>query len=187
MTDVVYFIQGEASGAIKIGHSRNLKARLSSMQTASTEPLKLLGFMPGGEEVESSLHERFADARKRGEWFTATPELLALIASLSTEAEIARAIPFEEDAHTVLADRWIAKLERQEVYANGRTWLEAREIVARRLGFKPGFLENLRRGRIAAISARDYETIRIASLEHCEQLLLTAKETLAQLKAIWAA
>lgn len=75
----VYF--AEADGRIKIGYSRQVAARVNQIQTGNAAPIKLLGFIPGGLAREREIHAQFASARLNGEWFTATPELLAFIAS----------------------------------------------------------------------------------------------------------
>jgi hypothetical protein len=72
----VYFI--ECGGYIKIGYT-SLKARLSSLATANPYPLKVLATVEGDQQTEELLHNRFADAFHRGEWFRKTPELLAFI------------------------------------------------------------------------------------------------------------
>lgn len=73
----VYF--AEADGRIKIGWSRKVATRIAQLQTGSAAAIKLLGVTAGGRTREREIHHRFADARVGGEWFTATPELLAYI------------------------------------------------------------------------------------------------------------
>jgi hypothetical protein len=53
---------------------------------ANPYPLKVLATMEGGKQIESSLHDRFADAFHRGEWFRKTPELLAFIDQIAGRA-----------------------------------------------------------------------------------------------------
>jgi len=67
----VYFIQDTISGHVKIGKSKNPKARLSQLQTATTNPLKLLHTIEceDMDELETMFHSRFADCYIRGEWF----------------------------------------------------------------------------------------------------------------------
>jgi hypothetical protein len=78
----VYF--AEADGRIKIGWSRKVATRVAQLQTGSPVPIKLLGVTPGGRSLERELHHRFAADRLTGEWFTATPELLACIAAATS-------------------------------------------------------------------------------------------------------
>lgn len=67
MTEVVYFI--DDGTAVKIGWTKDLPGRLATLQTGSSRPLTLLRAVPGGRDLEASLHERLADARLQGEWF----------------------------------------------------------------------------------------------------------------------
>lgn len=77
----VYFVQSVDGGLIKIGIASNVAARLSGMQTGSPVKLRVIGVIPDARStVEAELHERFATARRHGEWFEPTPELLAYIA-----------------------------------------------------------------------------------------------------------
>lgn len=73
----VYF--AEADGRVKIGWSKKVASRVAQLQTANAVPLRLLGVIPGGRALERQLHERFAPARLSGEWFEATPDLLAYV------------------------------------------------------------------------------------------------------------
>lgn len=76
---VVYFIQGEDGGPIKIGRTDDLAKRIVGLETSRPDRLVTLGTFPGTLRDESEIHQRFADIRERGEWFQATPELLAFI------------------------------------------------------------------------------------------------------------
>lgn len=73
----IYFIRCKATGLVKIGLSGNPRSRLSKMQSDSPGELEVLGIEPGGLERERALHNRFADHRIRGEWFSPTAEILA--------------------------------------------------------------------------------------------------------------
>ncbi len=73
----VYF--ASSANRIKIGWSGQVATRLAQLQTGNPDPVRLLATMPGGRALERRLHERFADARLAGEWFAATPELMAYI------------------------------------------------------------------------------------------------------------
>lgn len=72
--EVVYFV-GSADGKIKIGTSANIEKRFDALQTAASVKLTLLLTIPGGSEVETELHRRFANLRETGEWFEGTAEL----------------------------------------------------------------------------------------------------------------
>lgn len=76
----VYFIQGVEGGPIKIGVSFDPDDRLSGLQTASPVRLRIIGLVAGGPSVERKFHERLAEHRLHGEWFSDAPEVLAAIA-----------------------------------------------------------------------------------------------------------
>jgi hypothetical protein len=100
----IYFI--ECGAYIKIGFASSLKARLSSLATATPYPLKVLAAIKGDQQTERSLHDRFAAAFHRGEWFRKTPELLTFINRLSARGDIevaesaARAPPWDGSLRT---------------------------------------------------------------------------------------
>lgn len=76
----VYFIQSEATGHIKIGYSSQVNQRVSSLQAASSESMKILHIMEGKTKVdEFDLHERFKDLRIDFEWFRSDPALMEYI------------------------------------------------------------------------------------------------------------
>lgn len=81
---VVYFVRDRQSDLIKIGSSCNERKRLRSLQTAHGGQLWLMATCPGGRAREYQLHCRFAASRVRGEWFRASPDLLAFIEQLGT-------------------------------------------------------------------------------------------------------
>lgn len=74
----VYF--AERGGLIKIGYSGTPSVRVAALHA------RLLASMPGDYAVERQTHARFAPFRIDGEWFSAAPELLAYIASLTDVA-----------------------------------------------------------------------------------------------------
>lgn len=78
---MIYFIQAEGVGHIKIGFTadEDVLVRLADLQTGSPVPLRVLGTTPGAVVEEKNLHRRFAAHRVHGEWFRPVPELLALI------------------------------------------------------------------------------------------------------------
>jgi hypothetical protein len=66
---MIYFTQDTLTKAIKIGYSKNPKKRRSGLQTASQNPLILLGEIHGGLEDERWYHDKFAQYCIQGEWF----------------------------------------------------------------------------------------------------------------------
>jgi hypothetical protein len=77
----VYFISTDAPDSpIKIGHTTlPVEDRLCSLQTGNPHPLKVLACVEADIYRENGFHRLFASARIKGEWFTRTPELLAVI------------------------------------------------------------------------------------------------------------
>jgi hypothetical protein len=70
----VYFV--ECGRFTKIGYSAdgNLMGRLSALQTANPEPLKIWATMPGDLVTERDMHAMFAHFRRSGEWFELTED-----------------------------------------------------------------------------------------------------------------
>lgn len=78
-----YFVEAASDPIlIKIGHSHNLKWRLSTLQAASPVQLKLIGAVLGPAGTEFAFHHIFGNCRSHGEWFYPTQELLAVVKSL---------------------------------------------------------------------------------------------------------
>lgn len=75
----VYFIQESSVGAIKIGVSKHPKKRAKELQDHSLYVITLLATVDGGYSVEFRLHQLFAHAYIRGEWFRPVEELLEYI------------------------------------------------------------------------------------------------------------
>lgn len=78
----VYFIRAEDRGLIKIGVAKDPWSRLGKLRADCPCAVALLAFEDGDETREKELHERFASARLKGEWFAPIPELIAHIAAL---------------------------------------------------------------------------------------------------------
>lgn len=76
----IYFIQAGDNGPIKIGYAANLVKRMGQLQIGNSMQLTLLGNYPGGHAEESRLQRRFATSLIRGEWYTTSEALLALVA-----------------------------------------------------------------------------------------------------------
>lgn len=74
---LIYFIR--AGEFIKIGRAVNWRARISQMQTGSPYTIQPLLVFPDDCALERKLHTRFRHDRFRGEWFHASPAILAYI------------------------------------------------------------------------------------------------------------
>jgi hypothetical protein len=78
----VYFVQG--GDFIKIGLSgpKNFGKRLQEISTGCPFKVSLLGVTDGDIAIEQGLHRKFRSCHHHGEWFYATPKLLAYIAKV---------------------------------------------------------------------------------------------------------
>jgi len=81
---VIYFVQGEGGGPVKIGLTRTatLGSRVKALQVGYPERLRVLRTIRGGRVNERALHTRFADARLQGEWFESVPALAELCGAI---------------------------------------------------------------------------------------------------------
>lgn len=71
-----YFIQRQ-DGPVKIGAAVDVFQRMAALQTASPEPLRLIGvIILGGYRMERYLHGLLADDRIGGEWYAPTQRVL---------------------------------------------------------------------------------------------------------------
>jgi hypothetical protein len=76
---MIYFAQ-LPTGAIKIGFTDGLEARLSGLANHYGTELALLATMPGDRSVEAEIHERFSHLRLgRTEQFRPAADLMAFI------------------------------------------------------------------------------------------------------------
>ena len=78
--DVYFVCEDKPDGRIKIGIAKNVRQRLATLQTASSDPLRLMGTIPGGgRKLERQLHRQWAYLQTHGEWFETHPDLLTYI------------------------------------------------------------------------------------------------------------
>lgn len=73
MKSFVYFISNGVN--IKIGKANDVQKRMKMLQTGSSLPLELLGYIGFDSEqearkMESDLHHEFSEYRTQGEWFS---------------------------------------------------------------------------------------------------------------------
>lgn len=73
---MIYFIRCAATGLTKVGYATNVRSRLSTLQTGSADDLSLVRLLGGAKDDEGKLHRRFAEHRKRGEWFDLADEII---------------------------------------------------------------------------------------------------------------
>ncbi len=87
-TCVVYFVQGEDGGPIKIGQAEDLAHRLMQMGTSRPDRLVALASAPGSVDDERRIHSHFAAIREKGEWFSPHSALLDLIRDVSASGSL---------------------------------------------------------------------------------------------------
>lgn len=72
---MIYFIQSGSDPFVKIGRSKYLRGRRSSLKTGNPQPLTILKAIPGGKKEEDELHLRFDRYNYHDEWFFLTKEV----------------------------------------------------------------------------------------------------------------
>lgn len=80
-SEFVYFIKNTETNRFKIGRTKNVEERLCQLQTGNDCPLVLYKIIPSenSAELETSLHNKFADYHIRGEWFAISEEQINLV------------------------------------------------------------------------------------------------------------
>lgn len=92
MTPVVYVIQAEHGGPVKIGYcaqESGVLPRLSAIQTGNPYPLVVRRIIPApqGVALERELHAKLARYRISGEWFMGCPEVAMLTGAKLPKAQ----------------------------------------------------------------------------------------------------
>jgi hypothetical protein len=73
----IYFVAVDRF--IKIGFSTGTYSRIAQMQTGSPFEIVLIADVPGTEQSEQIMHDKFKSLHERGEWFRRDAGLLAYI------------------------------------------------------------------------------------------------------------
>ena len=72
----VYFLRADCEARlVKVGHSTNLKWRLTGLQTQCPVQLSLIGLVQAPAGAELVFHEVLSSSRAHGEWFYPSPDL----------------------------------------------------------------------------------------------------------------
>lgn len=79
---MIYVVQEEHSGLVKIGLSDDPWARHGKMQSDCPGKLTVLCLEAGDGAYERELHARFSADRVRGEWFRYSDRIAAYVASV---------------------------------------------------------------------------------------------------------
>lgn len=75
---MIYFIQAENGGPIKIGFSLTEEGCKRRLQTGNPHVLVIRKMIEGDLFGEQDLHRQFQSSRLAGEWFFPTPEICAM-------------------------------------------------------------------------------------------------------------
>ena len=84
-----YVYYARDANMVKIGFSKNPWARMADLRIAAPK-IELLAVQPGTLDDEKTTHRRFEAIRGDGEWFKATKELMAHVATVATAAATKR-------------------------------------------------------------------------------------------------
>jgi len=76
----VYFIYAAEINRVKIGTSNDPEMRLYALSKQAPCEYTIIGLTQGDYDVEQAIHERFAQYRVYGEWFTYSPEIADYVA-----------------------------------------------------------------------------------------------------------
>lgn len=84
----LYLILDSSVDALKIGRSKNVNSRFSSLQTSTSHSLKLLYTIVGCANLEKQTHSKFDHLRLRsnGEWFTYDKSIVEYFKELQSQA-----------------------------------------------------------------------------------------------------
>lgn len=77
---MIYFIQAEKTGLIKIGYSNNPKERCFILKSSNADNLCILKIIEGNRRGESELHKKFRKFKHHNEWYYPNKEILNFIA-----------------------------------------------------------------------------------------------------------
>lgn len=120
--------QDGTPGPVKIGSTTDPIHHLDRLQLGTPDELAYVALLPGGQAHKGYLQRRFADARKRGDWFEPAEAIVELVDRLHQFAEqtIARD-PRQAMVDAIrTVDKDIAALER--LWLNGATYQQITEV-----------------------------------------------------------
>lgn len=95
----VYFLS--AGDKIKVGFSKNLRARFQSVQSSSPLDVFIIGWVPGDRALEKAILSLAAEHRVRGEWFVNCPDMMTLIRRVLSEGRSAFTGEIERQAKQI--------------------------------------------------------------------------------------
>lgn len=107
---VIYFITCAGTGAIKIGTTNNLRARVAQIYTILPYGVADIWFTPGARDVEQEIHRDHHEDRLSGEWFSASESVLAERIEMNCE-QVAGALvePFRCAKARMVTTDWLPR------------------------------------------------------------------------------
>lgn len=124
---MIYFIRAH-DGPVKIGYSRDPRARLKALQTSHYERLRIIVDVEGDPGLENSLHAHFAHKRLSGEWFDlSNHDIAKVIDSILTGVFAYEPEPEPEDEPRI-SQREIARRLITELLSEANDWFPGAEL-----------------------------------------------------------
>lgn len=87
MSDLYVITQPSAS-LVKIGRSRNVERRLSSLASQSGTTMRLVRVIPACGDLERAVHSRLSAYRQLGEWFTDEGEVRTFVDRVRSRSDV---------------------------------------------------------------------------------------------------
>ena len=122
---VIYFVQAEIIGRIKIGYAdaENVGHRIAALQTASPLKLDVLALHPGGRDLEKSFHRRFSRDRIIGEWFLPSGDLMEGISEIRSRNRLDIRSLIRCKSEFPREVQWFQdRFQEQEIWDEGELW-----------------------------------------------------------------
>lgn len=95
-SSIIYAAQMGEGGPVKIGKTKDLDARIQSLQTGSPHEIMILVFVVAPDEIEKQLHAYLDEFRMNGEWFKPSKEVLETVEIIRSTGIDALLDKFEE-------------------------------------------------------------------------------------------
>jgi hypothetical protein len=104
-------MRNSVTGHIKIGRSKNPKARRENIQGANSDPIELIAVYPGKADREKALHRGLRRYRLAGEWFRDSEIVRCVL-----EMEVGQSDPIPEE---IKAEPKVSKRKSRARSAHG--------------------------------------------------------------------
>lgn len=143
----LYFVLAPSAEMLKIGITSDFAKRMRNLRCGSPVSLCCLLHLRGTATHEGALHRAFSEERRQGEWFIASPRLLAFVERLRRSGQNERVAELDALVSTPLKS-WQA-WEQPNLDLTGR-----QRSQGRRPGFNGGDPKDEQRRRAARLWSR---------------------------------